>query len=117
MAPRIVIVDDHASFRVSARALLEAEGFDVVGEAVDGAAALDAVARLRPDAVLLDVQLPDLDGFELAARLCRNGDACAVVMTSSRDAEEFGSLVAECGACGFVPKADLSGDAVRALLS
>jgi DNA-binding NarL/FixJ family response regulator len=63
VAERVLIVDDHPSFRRSARALLEAEGFTVVAEAEDAAGALDAVARLRPDVVLLDIQLPDLDGF------------------------------------------------------
>lgn len=116
MGIRIVIVDDHASFRGTARALLEAEGFEVVGEAVDGATAIAAIERLRPEAVLLDVQLPDMDGFEVAARLGGNGSSPAVVMTSSRDAVEFGTLVADCGARGFIPKADLSGDALTALI-
>ena len=71
--PSVLIVDDHASFRATARQLLEAEGYEVVGEAADGASALEAVARLRPDVVLLDVQLPDMDGFEISRRLCGNG--------------------------------------------
>src|SRR5438105_2788065 len=79
----VLIVDDHPSFRATARALLQAEGFDVVGEAEDGASALALVAELRPDVVLLDVQLPDLDGFEVAQRL--GADGPAVVLVSSRD--------------------------------
>ncbi len=71
MTRTVLIVDDHPSFRATARALLQAEGFDVVGEAVDGADALAKVRELRPEVVLLDVQLPDLDGFEIASRLCR----------------------------------------------
>jgi DNA-binding NarL/FixJ family response regulator len=113
----VLIVDDHPSFRASARALLQAEGFEVVGEAEDGAHALKAVEELRPDVVLLDVQLPDLDGFEVAAQLSRlNGGAPAVVLTSSRDGSDFGPLVVQSGACGFVPKAELSAAALATLL-
>ena len=94
-----LIVDDHPSFRAMARALLEAEGFEVVGEAETGIAGLRAAGELRPDLVLLDVQLPDFDGFEVAARLTSaNGDSPAVVLTSSRDASDFGPLVAESAA-------------------
>ena len=114
--PSVLIVDDHASFRASARQVLEAEGFEVVGEAEDGAAALECVARLRPDIVLLDVQLPDLSGFEIAAKLCSNGTHPDVVLTSSRDASEFGDLVDGCGSRGFIPKSELSGGRLAALL-
>lgn len=117
MIKRIVIVDDHASFRASARALLESEGFEVVGEAADGASALTTIAHLAPDAVLLDVQLPDLDGFDVASQLVDSGSAAAIVMTSSRDAGEFGTLVADCGARGFIAKADLDGDTFAALVA
>ena len=113
----VLIVDDHPSFRSCARALLEAEGFEVVGEAEDGASALRAVAELEPDLVLLDVQLPDLDGFEVASRLTAgNGAAPAIVLTSSRDGADFGSLVTRCGARGFVAKAELTGAALAALV-
>ena len=63
MTPSILIVDDHPSFRAMARALLQSEGYTIVGEAVDGASALTAVRELHPEVVLLDVQLPDTDGF------------------------------------------------------
>jgi DNA-binding NarL/FixJ family response regulator len=116
MSTTILIVDDHPSFRGMARALLESEGFDVVGEAADGAAAIEAARELHPDVVLLDVQLPDIDGFEVAAVLTRNGSSPAIVMTSSRDACDFGSLVEKSGARGFIPKAELSAEAVAALL-
>ena len=112
----ILIVDDHPSFRATARALLEAEGFDVVGEAEDGASALRAAAELSPDVVLLDVQLPDVDGFEVARRLTGNGRGPAVVLVSSRDCADFGPLVGRSGARGFIAKAELSGAALTALL-
>jgi DNA-binding NarL/FixJ family response regulator len=117
MSRTILIVDDHPSFRGMARAILESEGFDVVGEAADGTSAIEAARSLRPDVVLLDVQLPDIDGFEVAALLAaQNGSSPAIVMTSSRDACDFGSLVEQSGARGFIPKAELSAEAVSALL-
>ncbi len=75
MATSVLIVDDHPSFRASARMLLECEGYDVVGEAADGESALSEAARLSPDVVLLDVGLPGLDGFEVTSRLVANGGA------------------------------------------
>ena len=116
MPPSILIVDDHPSFRATARALLQAEGYTIVGEAVDGASALVAARELKPEVVLLDVQLPDTDGFAVAAELTRAQGAPAVVLTSSRDASDFGPLVAESGARGFVPKAELSGDTLSKAL-
>src|SRR4051812_32205642 len=113
----VLIVDDHPSFRATAHALLEAEGFAVVGEAADGAEALAKTKELAPDVVLLDVQLPDLDGFEVARRLLSNGGSPAIVLVSSRDASDYGELIARCGARGFVPKGELTGAAVRALLA
>jgi DNA-binding NarL/FixJ family response regulator len=112
----VLIVDDHPSFRGTARALLESEGFDVVGEAPDGASAIEAAKSLHPDVVLLDVYLPDIDGFEVAERLTENGRPPAVVMTSSRDARDFGPLVEQSGARGFIPKAELSGATLSALI-
>jgi DNA-binding NarL/FixJ family response regulator len=114
--PTVLIVDDHPSFRASARAILEADGFEVAGEAEDGESAITAAGRLQPDVVLLDVQLPDLDGFEVARRLVSNGDGPCVVLVSSRDGADFGPLVEASGACGFVAKNELSGEAVAALL-
>jgi DNA-binding NarL/FixJ family response regulator len=113
---RVLIVDDHPSFRATARVLLEAEGFDVVGEAVDGASALTEAGRLRPEVVLLDVQLPDIDGFDVAARLTGTDDGPVVILVSSRDSSDFGPLVTRSGAAGFVPKAELSGDRLQELL-
>jgi len=118
MATTLLIVDDHPSFRATARALLEAEGFEVVGEAESGVQALRAAEEIQPDVVLLDVQLPDFDGFEVASRLtARNGHGPVVVLTSSRDGADFGPLVGQSGARGFVPKAELSGAALDALLN
>ena len=113
----VLIVDDHPSFRASARRLLEAEGFDVIGEAGDGHAAIAAAQQLQPDLVLLDVQLPDLDGFEVAARLATLGLPSAVILTSSRNPAEYGSLDRETAVRGFVPKADLSGAVLTGLLA
>jgi DNA-binding NarL/FixJ family response regulator len=116
MPVTVLIVDDHPSFRATARLLLESEGFEVVGEAADGAAGLREARALAPDLVLLDVQLPDIDGFEVAAQLTGDGIGPTVVLTSSRDEADFGPLVAASGARGFVPKAELSGTALLALL-
>lgn len=113
---RVLIVDDHPSFRAAARLLLEHDGFEVVGEAPDGASGIQATCDLTPDVVLLDVNLPDLDGFDVASRICLNGRAPKVVLTSSRDPREFGPLVTRSGARGFIPKGELTGDALAALL-
>jgi DNA-binding NarL/FixJ family response regulator len=110
----IVIVDDHPSFRRCARAVLEADGFAVVGEAEDGEGALTAIGALHPDAVLLDVQLPDMDGFAVLEQL--RGAGPAVVLVSSRDVSDYNGLISSSGARGFISKADLSGAAVRSLL-
>jgi DNA-binding NarL/FixJ family response regulator len=117
MAARILIVDDHPSFRASARALLEADGYEVVGEAEDGHSAVRAALTLLPDVVLLDVQLPDIDGFEVASRLRDEAGAPAVVLTSSREASDYGPLPYHSGARGFVPKAELTGEGIAALLA
>ena len=117
MPTSVLIVDDHPSFRATARLLLEADGFEVVGEAADGMEGIAKASELRPDVVLLDVNLPDIDGFAVAARLTANDDAPAVVLTSSRDGTDFGPLVARSGARGFLPKADLSGDALARLVA
>ncbi len=116
MRPTVLIVDDHDGFRESARALLEAEGFAVVGGAADGASALAAVEWLRPDVVLLDIQLPDLDGFAVAERLAAAPDPPRVVLISSRDAAAYGPRLAAAPACGFLAKQELSGASLAVLV-
>ena len=114
IATTILIVDDHPAFRRSARRLLEGEGFDVVGVAVDGTSALRAVDETAPDVVLLDIALPDSSGFDVAARLADS--PAKVVLTSSRAQSDLGPRLRHSQALGFIPKDRLSGDAIRALL-
>jgi DNA-binding NarL/FixJ family response regulator len=116
MRPTVVIVDDHADFRKSASAMLEAEGFAVIGEAADGHEALAAIERLRPQVVLLDIQLPDLDGFAVAERLAARPDPPRIVLISSREAAAYGPRLEEAAAQGFIPKRELSGSALAALV-
>jgi len=116
MSRTVLVVDDHPGFRARARELLEADGYDVVGEAGDGAEALSESARLEPDIVLLDVQLPDLDGFDVSERLAAAGPTPAVVLTSSRDWSDSTDLIAGSGARGFVRKDQLSGAAIEELV-
>jgi len=119
--PTVLIADDHPSFRASARAILEADGFDVVGEAENGHEALERTRALAPDVLLLDVQLPDMDGFTVCSELCwselgSNGRRPAVVLVSSRDASDYGSLIEQSGARGFIAKAELTGLALADLI-
>lgn len=113
----ILLVDDHASARRSIRALLEEAGYDVVGEASDGQSALRQAEQLEPDVVLLDIQLPDIDGFEVATRLAAAGRGPNVVLTSSRGADDYGDLIADAPARGFLAKDELTGEALAALLT
>jgi DNA-binding NarL/FixJ family response regulator len=114
--PTLLIVDDHEDFRSSARTLLELEGFDVVGVAEDGPSALSAYEALRPDVVLLDVQLPGMDGFEVARLLRAAGERVRVVLISSRDRSAYKSELIEAPIRGFLAKGELSGAALHALV-
>lgn len=118
MPRTVLIVDDHPSFRASARAVLESGEFLVVGEAADGATALQAVRDLRPEVILLDVQLPDMEGFDVCRAIEEgNGWAPSIVLVSSRDMADYGDLITSSCAVGFLPKAELSSEAVSALLT
>ena len=117
MSPTVLIVDDHAAFRALARELLQADGYEVVGEASDGQTGLEAVRALDPDVVLLDVRLPDMDGFDLADRLAARGCPSAIVVTSSSDDPLYPARATSCGALGFVAKHDVCGPALDRLLA
>ena len=112
----VLVVDDHQSFRLTVRQLLESDGYEVIGEAGDGMSALRACSELRPNLVLLDVNLPDVDGFDVAARLTADASAPAVILVTSRDPADFGPLVQRSGARGFIPKAELCGAAIDEVL-
>src|SRR3954451_850872 len=116
MPPTLLIVDDHAAFRSTARALLECDGWNVVGEAPDGTSGMTAARDLKPDVVLLDVRLPDIDGFSVAEQLTSGGDGPAVIVTSSSDDPLYPDRARSTGAAGFVAKHDLSGEALQRLL-
>jgi DNA-binding NarL/FixJ family response regulator len=121
MAVRVLIVDDHAPFRALARMVLVADGFEVVGEAADGAGALRAARQLEPDVVVLDVQMPGVDGFgvdgfDVAEALAVQEPAPAVVLVSSRSRADYGRRVDDSAAQGFIAKAELSGAALRVVL-
>ena len=111
-----LLVDDDPAFRAAARALLGADGIVVTSEAATGREALRAAAHDRPAVVLLDVQLPDIDGFEVARRLCARATPPAVVLISTRDAIDYGRAIRDCGAIGFITKARFSGVTLRAIL-
>lgn len=115
MSPTVLIVDDHAAFRTSARALLEADGWEVIGEAADGASGVEATRRLHPDVVLLDVRLPDTDGFHCAEQMTANGYRPTVIITSSSDDPLYPDRAQHCGASGFIAKHDVCGAALDRL--
>lgn len=112
----VLIVDDHSVFRRAARELLEADGFEVVGEAETGETAIRLVEQLGPTIVLLDIQLPDTDGFAVAARLASGPTPPVVVLISSREAAAYGDRVARANAAGFISKVRLSGAALAEIV-
>ena len=117
MPVRVLIVDDHPTFRSFARRLLENEGFVVVGEAGDGAAAIEAIRALRPDLVLLDVMLPDVSGIDLVELLAASPGGPAIVLTSSRGASDYGTALEDSPARAFITKGELTGASLRAAVS
>lgn len=117
MAPTVVIVDDHAGFRTQAAHLLEAAGYEVVGSCGDGRSALATISTLRPDVVLLDVQLPDTDGFRLIAQLDAGSEGPTIVLVSSREAADYGARVGRSGAAGFITKAELSAQSLARVVA
>lgn len=118
MPPRrtVLIVDDHAGFRRRVRAVLEEEGYQVIGEAPDGETAIRLAVDLEPDVVLLDVVLPGLDGFDTCEQLTSGGVTSVIVLTSTHDASTFAARIAISRARGFLPKADVSGPALDVLV-
>lgn len=113
----VLIVDDHDAFRVEARKFLESIGYSVVAEAADGASAVETARRLSPDVILLDVALPDIDGFIVARRLVAAGSSAKVILISTRDARDYGGRISSCGAVGFIAKADLSARTFETLVA
>jgi DNA-binding NarL/FixJ family response regulator len=114
VATTVLLVDDHAGFRSSARRLLELDGFEIVGEAPNGSSALELARTLGPELVVLDVSLPDMNGFEVAERL--RGRPLQVILVSNRNQKDFGQQARRRGALGVLAKEHLSAEAVRALL-
>jgi len=117
MACRVLLVDDNSDFRTAARQLLERHGFAVVAEADTGISGIERAQEHRPDLVLVDVQLPDIDGFEVAMRVSQLDVPAAVILTSSLDGADFGALITGSSALGFVPKAELSASLINTLLA
>jgi len=113
----VLVVDDHEPFRAYARRLLAESGFQVAGEAADGSSALRAVARYRPELVLLDVRLPDMSGIEVARRILAGPDAPAVILVSTADPGDYQQLAVELGARGFITKSDLTASRLRTMLT
>ena len=113
---KLLIVDDHEEFRVTAGALLSNGRFELAGDAPDGESAIEAVEVLHPDVVLLDVQLPGIDGIEVAHRLALMPDAPDVVLMSARKPSDYGTRLTEAPACGFIPKHQLSGATLSEVL-
>ena len=115
-ATDLLLVDDDAGFRSTARELLTSAGFGILAEAATGSDALAAAAAVGPAVVLLDVQLPDIDGFEVARRLRAQPQPPDVVLISTREAIDYGRRIHDCGALGFITKSSLSGASLRAIL-
>jgi DNA-binding NarL/FixJ family response regulator len=108
----VMTVDDHEAFRRSIREVIEATpGFELLGEAASGEAALALVEELSPELVLVDARMPGMDGFETARRLRSTHPAATVILVSSDDVGE--SICDSCGAAAFVPKREFGRAALR----
>jgi DNA-binding NarL/FixJ family response regulator len=116
VAVKVLIVDDHDGFRRQAHSLLEAAGYDVVGEAEDGKSAVVAVVELHPDVIVIDVQLPDTSGFDVSRLIHRDREAPVVILVSSREASDYGGRITSSGAQGFLSKSELSADAIAKII-
>ena len=117
MACTVVIVDDHADFRARATEMLEAAGYEVVGSCPDGRSALTAISVLRPDVVLLDVQLPDIDGFAVTEQVERWSGGPVVVLISTREGVDYGGRIVRSGATGFIRKTELSAQSLARVIA
>ena len=118
--PRVLVVDDHAGFRAAARRLLEADGFDVVGEAADGPEGVAAARTLRPELMLIDVGLPTGDGFGVAAAVSAAPAEASrphIVLITSRDVGAYADRVRASSALGLIAKDELGGARLRGLLA
>ena len=114
---RCLIVDDNALFLEGAADLLEREGLDVVGVASNSAQAIQLASELRPDVTLVDIDLGDEDGLEVARQLSENPAVHSkVILISTHSEDDLAHLIAMSPALGFVPKTRLSAQAIRDLL-
>lgn len=114
MAVRVLIVDDQSTFRAAARAVVgAASGFEVVAEVASGEESLDAVREYHPDLVLMDVNLPGIDGMQATRMILLPGGGPVVLLLSTRDAEEYAPIAAECGAAAYISKSEFSPRVLR----
>ena len=115
---RVMIVDDQGSMRRMMREVLEADGlFDVVCEASNGKQALELVEAQPVDMILMDVQMPEMDGFEATKRILAKHPEIGIAITSMNDDAQYGRLAKEVGALGFIPKPALKGDILAELMA
>lgn len=113
----VLLVDDQETFRDIARDQLATDSsFLIIGEAADGTGAIELTSRLHPNVIVMDIQMPDMNGIEAARRILKDDPSVRIVLTSMGDDAEYGPLAREIGACGFLPKRELSASSVHALI-